>query len=451
VGLGSPQGGPCERYSLRFHNAEHLSPTGENNALRAIGAASEGTKGSIASRIQWSRDNLDLIRAIGRGDDESIRLADGADEPLQLIQLCRQWVAHENGEAWSAPIYADATNSGFQIVAGLMNSTTGLRKTNVCRKTVDDCPNDAYSECREQVVRWLLDGTEDKLNQELRNQLVLVMSDPKKGRKLSKVYGRTAIYGSSHLSQTRDLRKELDSQNITFGETKKDHDKAVGVLNSLIARAYKELVGDVMTYNRGIKSMATERFWRGMNPEFKDSVKTLCDERSELQRKDRELSDAKVTTLRNYGRELFRQCELSGTMPDGTVVDFRRFFVEKMIIRTAFHGSPISVRPIRDSLDVTEMIRATPPGIIHNLDSLILKHAYHDVPYDFTLIHDSAGCHPNHFDDLCLRYRLGFAKTMETNVIDSLAAEWGVENLVGKFSEDESWKDEIIDAIYLFN
>lgn len=452
VGLGSPQGGPCERYSLRFHNAHHLSPDGEKNALRAIGAAAEGTKGSITSRIQWAENHLDLIRAVGVGDDESIRLADGFDEPLQLIQLCRQWVAHENGEAWSAPIYADATNSGFQIVAGLMNSSTGLRKTNVCSKTEDDEPNDAYSECREQVVEWLHDKkVELKINWELRHEIIKVMTDPKKGRKLSKCYGRTAIYGSSHISQTRDLHKELESQGVTFGETLKDHSNCVGVLNSLISRAYKRHIGDVMTYNRGIKAMATERFWRGVKPEIVAAVKALCDERKQLTMKDKDLSDKKITELLNLGRQLYRRCSLSGTMPDGTIVDFRRFFVEKMKIRTAFHGNPMAVHTHKDALDVTEMIKATPPGIIHNLDSLILKHAYHDCPYDFTLIHDSAGCHPNNFTDLCSRYRYGFAKTMETNVIDSLAQEWDVEDQVGKFSPDESWKDEIKDAIYLFN
>jgi len=200
AGLGSPQGSPCERYSLRFRDAHHLSPDGEKNALRAIGAALDGTKGSITSRIETARNNLDLIRVVASGEGQALSIAESADEPLQLIQLCRQWVAHEHGKPWSAPIYADATNSGFQIVAGLMNSTTGLHKTNVCRKTEDDAPNDAYSECRELVVQWLEDENKElpKLCRkgehwmsEIRQQLIAVMRDAKKAKPVSVVAVRS--------------------------------------------------------------------------------------------------------------------------------------------------------------------------------------------------------------------------------------------------------------------
>ena len=156
-GVATPQGAPVERYSLRFANAERLSPEGENAALRAIGAAANDTKGSIQSRIDWARQNLDLIRFLGTSTDAAIAEAGGYDEPLQLLQLCREWVKHENGEAWAVPIYADATNSGWQIVSALINSTAGLRATNVCASDAGQQPNDAYRQTQQQVIEWLLE------------------------------------------------------------------------------------------------------------------------------------------------------------------------------------------------------------------------------------------------------------------------------------------------------
>ena len=104
----------------------------------------------------------------------------------------------------------------------------------------------------------------------------------------------------------------------------------------------------------------------------------------------------------------------------------------------------------RDALDLVEMFKSVAPGLIHHIDSLILRHAFADAPFDVAVIHDAAGCHPNHFDDMCCRYRHGFLKATEGDLLQSIADQWNVEQRV-EVGTDRSWRDGVMDAVYLFN
>tara|TARA_Y200000002_G_scaffold86741_1_gene69127 strand:+ start:497 stop:916 length:420 start_codon:yes stop_codon:yes gene_type:complete len=84
------------------------------------------------------------------------------------------------------------------------------------------------------------------------------------------------------------------------------------------------------------------------------------------------------------------------------------------------------------------------------LQSLILAHAFHDAPFDLTTIHDSAGCLPNHFDEMCARYRTGFAKATQGDILGDIARQWNVEQEVMRF-EGTEWRNEIPESVYLFN
>ena len=267
----NPQGAPPERYSLQFANGEHLTPEGEQAALRSIGAAWNDTKDSIDSRIKWSRENLDLVRFLGEGTNASLAKAKEATDPLMMIQLCRAWSKHEQGQQWHVPCYADASNSGWQITSALINSVDGLHGTNVVASDPSQLPQDAYSSTQRQVVEWLSNpdhdtGIDDPHERELLIQ-VLTEADGKLsrlGRKLSKSFGRTAIYGSRTKTQSSDIRDELEKANITEEEIGKElRNKLV----SLIHKAYTSQLGKVLQYNGGFRKMFEEFIYQQVDPD----------------------------------------------------------------------------------------------------------------------------------------------------------------------------------------
>jgi DNA-directed RNA polymerase len=138
------------------------------------------------------------------------------------------------------------------------------------------------------------------------------------------------------------------------------------------------------------------------------------------------------------------------TAPDGSLIDLRSYIVHSEQIRTEFHGSPTLVITDEEALDVMSMLQATPPAVIHNLDSLTLKYAYSQAPYEVNLIHDSCGCHPNHFDQMTADFRRGFYQSTAPGYLERIAKEWGQELTIAVGS-DTSWRQDYDSWINMFN
>ena len=466
-GLGQPQGGAPERYTLAFANGERLTPAGEIAALRAIGTAYLDSKDSIHDRVQWSRNNLQLIREIGEHTDRSITLASAADEPLMMLALCRQWVRHEAGEVWTAPVYADATNSGWSIVAALLNDRRGLVATNLVKATEMDKPRDAYMLVLDRVIDWISNDPDLKVNNkkittEQRDTILDVISGDsiKLGRAISKAYGRTAIYGSGFDTQIADIQSELDDAGISRSIMTRG---LISILTKQIERGYRAELGDILKFNQEVKRLAREWFFQERNedgevvpidpddPDFK-LWEQLNRRRKQKQAKKNDLSESDMASFIDVSRKLYKRSAhgLVFTATDGTRIDCRQYLRTLELLQTQFHGRPRAPITHTDALDIQSMIQAVAPALIHSMDAHILKIAYHDAPYDLTFVHDSTGAHPNHFEDMCQRYRSAYLEVTSGSILDDLAKEWNNENTL-EICDDSSWRDDVLDSINMFN
>lgn len=464
-GYGHPQAGPSSRYTLTFKQGERLSKAGEHAALRAIGTAMIDSKVSIDERVKHAVDNLDLVRAIAEGTPEAIALAEGSDHdsPLELIALSRNWVNHENGEAWHAPVYGDAVCSGYQIVSGLINNIGGLTATNIVPMTTAQTPNDAYRISLDTAVGWLRDplhvielkDPQTKRKRDMttseRQLLVGILTNKggKLGRKISKAYARTSVYGSGAWTQSSDIQTELFKGGVSDNEVPGFLRMA---LTQQIKRAFDLNLGPIGKYHDGIKRMAMKRLFTGVDPEVKAEFERLDAMRSRCLDKNRELPNALLGDYLEVCRAIYRQSKhgLNFVLPDGSFIDERQYVMSREEFKTTFHGSPTVPVTHVDCLCPTGMRKAIAPDVIHSIDGLILRYAYADAPYDLTCIHDAAGCHPNNFDDLCLRYRKGFLKATEWNFLQDLADQWETELLV-EVGSDTSWRDGVLNATNMFN
>ena len=468
-GLGHVQGGAPERYTLVFANGERLTPQGEKAALRAIGTAYLDSKVSISDRIDWSRNNMDLIREVAEHSKRSVMLAAQAEEPLMFLMLCKQWVRHENGEVWTAPVYADATNSGWCIAAALLNNIKGLRATNITPATEDDQPNDAYRIVLDQVIDWIYDDDLKvggrKIKQQQRDDAIEVLTDDggKLGRKCSKAYGRTAIYGSGLAVQIRDIRKEMVAKGITLDKISKE---MCTMITKQLERGYRQELGDILEFNRLVGKWSKEYFFTeidddgqvvdiGEDDAEREKWQQLTRRRTKKRDKGNDLSEKDMAEYIDVSRKLTKRSRsgIKFTSTDGTVVDCSQYLKTNELLQTQFHGRPTAPITHDDAFDIQGMIQSVAPAVIHSMDAHILKLAYHDAPYDLAFVHDSAGCHPNNFDDMCQRYRDAFLEVTKQPVLENLAKDLG-----GDFSEaqelisaDTSWHDDVQHSTNMFN
>lgn len=464
-GYGQPQAEPASRHTLTFKNGQRLNEDGERNALRAIGTAMIDSKVSIDQRVKHAEDNMELIRVIAEGTPRSIQLAQDFDHdsPLELLTLCRNWVRHEEGGLWNAPIYGDAVCSGYQIVGALINNLGGLMATNVMPMTSAMDPNDAYRICLNVVVGWLKDPMHEITLKDPKSKLqrpithderellitILTRKSGKLGRKISKSYARTSVYGSGAWTQSTDIQTELFKADISDNDVPGNLRMA---LTQLITKAYSQELGPIGKYNRGIKAMAKKRLFTGVDDKVKKAWEFLNAERGQFMDKNCELPNGKLNEYLELCRLIYKQSKhgLSFTLPDGTFVDERQYVLSREEYKTVFHGSPTVPITHVDALSPMNMLKAVAPDVIHSLDGLVLRYAYTDAPYDLVTIHDSAGCLPNHFDDLCLRYRQGFLKATEGNFLQDLAKQWNTELMV-EVGDNQSWRDGVLNAVNMFN
>ena len=234
--LLSPQGTTVEKALLRFAEGQHLTPAGEDEVMSAIAVATVGNKLSLADRIAWGRSNIkELLDATAGGDPEDIHLLSSqfhADEPWDALQLLRAAErTFRRGQPWDVPVGIDASQSGVQLLGGLLRDEPTLVATNVLRAPrqigPDNGPVDGYVSVLE-AAKHLLDAklpallavatpraAEKILNMspEVRFQIERLLAHPA-ARKAAKITAMPRIYGSKYGTTLVNLREWVKAQGI---------------------------------------------------------------------------------------------------------------------------------------------------------------------------------------------------------------------------------------------
>jgi DNA-directed RNA polymerase len=102
-------------------------------------------------------------------------------------------------------------------------------------------------------------------------------------------------------------------------------------------------------------------------------------------------------------------------------------------------------------MDFLASLKAVAPGVIHGLDSTLLRCALahlRDVP--FTTVHDAVGALPNDMDMITEKLRDGFLMATPEGYLQSIADEWEVPLQVPVVADSE-WRKGIHQAVNMFN
>jgi len=101
-------------------------------------------KSTMQDRLDWVKDNLDLITRVSLDPIDCLPDWEVADEPWQFLAACEEYyhcVVSCTRHHTNLPVATDATCSGLQILAGLARDKNTAQLVNVFPS---DQPQDAY-------------------------------------------------------------------------------------------------------------------------------------------------------------------------------------------------------------------------------------------------------------------------------------------------------------------
>ena len=145
---------------IRFSVESYLTPEAEEWLAFQVATTWGLDKKTIRERLDWARDNHELITRVAVDPVATIADWEGAEEPWQFIAACDEYyhcLIECDRTHTGLPIAVDATCSGLQILAGLARDQGTAQLVNVIP---GDKPADAYKTVAEAMIPLL--SPEDK-------------------------------------------------------------------------------------------------------------------------------------------------------------------------------------------------------------------------------------------------------------------------------------------------
>jgi DNA-directed RNA polymerase len=153
----SPQGSDWTKHLMHFAKGQVIEKDSDMDGIRfAVANAMGHDKLPIAERIQWTKDNLAELIAVGQ-DPQSHLLWTDAEEPAAFLAGCIELAEYaEQGVGFISrmPVAVDATCSGLQGLSALSRDEVGGKMVNL---TSEDERFDIYAAVAEGPFRRKLE------------------------------------------------------------------------------------------------------------------------------------------------------------------------------------------------------------------------------------------------------------------------------------------------------
>lgn len=163
----SSQGTDQEKAILGF-KPELVSAEGFDWLFINAAGHSHLSRGSWEERLQWGKENVELIKAAANDPLNRTELWRSTDHPWQYLQSCKSIRDALEGKPTGSPIRFDQTTSGCGILAALIRDKRIGRSCNLWGSTRHDLYSEVAAKVHEQLLIDLED-TETKFAQENAN------------------------------------------------------------------------------------------------------------------------------------------------------------------------------------------------------------------------------------------------------------------------------------------
>ena len=324
----TPQDTDFGKSLLKFHNHAPMTETAESWLSFQCATTYGRTKDTIAERLTWTLENLDLITRIAKDPIGNLSEWEGADEPWTFLAACDEYyhcVIKRDRIHTNSCVAVDATCSGLQILAGLARDKSTAQLVNVLPS---DRPQDAYKVIAEEAKPH-----------------VPVHLQPYMDRKTTKRTVMTVPYNAKPFSNRGYIREALAEKGI---EVEKEDLTAVvkavrDAMNVIVPGPMRVMKWIEQEVAAAIDRGATELSW--VTPSGFVVTQKLMKK------------DLKMVELQLLGR-----CQIK--VADGNT----------------------------DEVDKNHHKNATAPNLIHSLDASLLHLSATRFNAPISLIHDSVLC-----------------------------------------------------------
>ena len=322
-------------------------------------------KATMAERLEWTRDNTELISRIAQDPLDTIQEWRKADEPWCFLAACLEYYAcciAKTKTTSGLPVGIDATCSGLQHLSAM---TGDLQAASLVNVTPTDKPADGYKTVAEQAKKYLPEEYHQWLT-----------------RKVTKRTVMTTPYGVTRHSARGYIRLALLEAGCDLKEE--------GLLTKFTSAIYGNAMSDVFEgpvdvmnwiqegATRLIKSGATRIRW--VTP-----------------------SGFVVNQVNNKSKTQQVQTQLMGA--------------GKVAPRCYVGPGPVDIDGHRSS---------TAPNLVHSLDASLLHFVFSEWDKPFTVIHDCALGRSCDMADMGYKIRLHFAEMYKGGVLEDWAQQVGL-------------------------
>ena len=469
-----PQGSKIEKVLLRLKNGRELTPSGEREAFIALGVALRGDKCPLATREDVGRRMLQPVidSLLNEPSDILVLQKDwNADDAWEALALVRGFLRYRETGLWDVPVSKDASQSGAQLLGGVLRDPATLTHTNVILnpehpdgtpKTVaeliqDFGPEDGYRyvyDAAVDVITEVRDGSdavwkdEEGKKAKVPPALVLevmetLLRDPSFNRDAAKQCAMPSWYGATHSSIHDSISNLLSDYAV-----KKIGHGALG--HQLFERGIFPMVEGWSTYRMAVAVTQgiTTALRAGTHRAFPKAMEALSFLRS-----------LATKAINQQIKDGVKTPHLKWDLADGTHIEYWSTKLDTVNIKSVQFGNCKVAVGATDEVgkdQKRDMIAAMAPGYVHSLDAALLRETLKDWTTDVITIHDCIRVHPNDVDDLLSNIRRAYKVVCRDNDLNKLAKGMGLTNVkpieqVEPDSDGYSILDQVDKSRYIFH
>lgn len=374
----NPQGDDLTKSMLLFAEGK---PVGRRGyfwlQVHAANCAGQD-KLALEDRVKWCQENLRMIMETADDPVSTVGWwgSDDFDSPFGFIAACRELsnVAEYGFEAIThLPVQVDGSCNGLQHLSALGRDRRGAVATNV-----------AANEVRQDIYQQVADRCGEIVAEDARKG---VEEAPTWAGKITRKTVKRAVMTTPYGVTSRGIRNQLVDDGHThkaIGENAIGHHKAASYLTEVIQRAMDETISSASTIMGYFQDVAVALAKAGL------PLQWTSPSGMKVQQSYYRLSQNRIVTL--YGRVYMNSSD------------------ESM------------------GLDVSKQANGAAPNVIHSFDA---AHMVATINFardvygitNFSMIHDSYGCHAGDMDNLSIALRRTFVEQYKGDVLGSFHLE----------------------------
>jgi DNA-directed RNA polymerase len=357
----SPQGTDFDKSLIYF---QEEGPVNEWWLAFQVATTYGLDKATMQDRIDWTRNNHDLIDLIASDPEGTVKEWSQAEEPWCFLAATLEYsqcVIHKTKRTSGLPVSVDATCSGLQHLSALALDRTAAEMVNV---VPTDKPSDGYAIVAEKAKEILPQHLHHLMN-----------------RKLTKRTVMTTPYGVTENSARDYIRQELKGVELERGE-----------LQAIVKAVYRFAVREV--FAGPCASMTFIQKTAGTK--IKEGSSTL-------------------EWFTPSGFHVIQEYRKNESQPVSTRLLGQR-------IQTW-----LNKEWEERQIDLNKAKTAASPNLIHSLDASLLHLVFADCEYPFTVIHDCVLGRSCDMDQMGTQIRDKFVEIYSQPVLQQWAESLGVE------------------------